>query len=140
MFFRIFFYISMKIIGNSINAANSILIFFVYISIIFFCFFISCISIFYRNCNFSRFIFETFPDVVKRFVMKYLECDMEIFKIAMCLSKLIASLISLWHGLFVCWMIGWSVCHNFLMGREVTLSCSYWSACLKECTVHMDFA
>ena len=27
---------------------------------------------------------------------------------------------------FVCWLVGWSVCHNFLKkGREITLPCSY---------------
>ena len=25
--------------------------------------------------------------------------------------------------------VGWSVCHYFLKGREITLPCSYWSTC-----------
>ena len=33
-------------------------------------------------------------------------------------------------GRLVGWLVGWSVCHNFLRGREVTLLCSYWSTSL----------
>ena len=42
--------------------------------------------------------------------------------------------------LSVCWLLGWligplvgmSVCHNFLTGREVTLPCSYRSTCFLQ--------
>ena len=27
----------------------------------------------------------------------------------------------------VCWLVGWSVCHNFLRKREVSIPCSYRS-------------
>ena len=39
---------------------------------------------------------------------------------------------SLWSGMSFGWLVGWSVCHNFLKGCEDTLPCSYRSTFLND--------
>ena len=71
----------------------------------------------------------------------YLKICIFIYKIHIinkyiCIWQL-SRLTSLWTGLSVCRLVGWSVdrsvglsvCHNFLEGQEVSLPCSYQSTC-----------